>query len=222
MELVQANGSTLVERVVLLIQRDILTGVLKPAARLRVLDLARRYEIGATPIREALSRLGALGLVHAIGNRGFHVNAMSKEDLEDITHAREVIEADALRLAIERGDRQWEANIVAALYRLRKATAPTGGKGLEGQDEFDQAHKNFHSALIAACGSPRLLELHSILYDQAFRYRLIVMRKARYKPGFGDEHAQLADKVLKRKVAGATQHLTRHLHSTLRAVYPDE
>jgi len=209
---------TLVERAAHRIRREILTGELPPAARLRVQELARRYAIGATPIREALSRLSIYGLVEAIGNRGFHVPGLSRDDLADITRTRQMVEAEALRRAIERGDDEWEANIAAALHRLRKAAARPSSR--EGDEEFDRAHKGFHRALIAACGSPRLLELHGLLYDQAFRYRLIMMRKVRRTPDFGDEHARLADTVMNRRLPAAGAHLARHLESTLDAVYP--
>jgi len=52
-----ASADTLSERAAVLVEHDILTGQLEPGARLGIVDLARRYEIGATPLREGLSRL---------------------------------------------------------------------------------------------------------------------------------------------------------------------
>ena len=63
--------------------------------------------------------------------------------------------------------------------------------------EFDALHKGFHTAMVAACGSPRMLAAHSDLYDQAYRYRRIMMRAFEDKPDdFVDRTiAELADLV---------------------------
>ena len=58
-----ASADTLSERAAVLVEHDILTGQLEPGARLGIVDLARRYEIGATPLREGLSRLVSRGLI---------------------------------------------------------------------------------------------------------------------------------------------------------------
>ena len=93
------------------------------AAPRRVVELAFSDEeaagIGATPLREALSRLAARGLVDAIGMRGFRVKAISYEDLADIVRIRTTIEREALRLSMANGGGEWEAGVVASLHRLR-------------------------------------------------------------------------------------------------------
>src|SRR3954469_11395404 len=85
-------ADTLSERAAALIQRDILTGRLAPGARLGIMDLAQGYGMGATPVREGLSRLVARQLVIALGQRGFRVAPVSESDLRDITRMRVVVE----------------------------------------------------------------------------------------------------------------------------------
>ena len=82
------------------IEADILRGALAPGARLGIAETAARYGVGATPLREALSRLAARGLVDAIGQRGFRVKPISRDDLADIVRIRTVIEREALRLSM--------------------------------------------------------------------------------------------------------------------------
>src|SRR3954454_7139120 len=107
---VEAAGSdTLSERAAGMLQRDILAGKLKPGSRLAITELVQHYEIGATPLREGLSRLVSRGLIVAIGQRGFRVASVSREDLADITRMRVVVEVEALRLAMESGGDAWEA-----------------------------------------------------------------------------------------------------------------
>src|ERR1700681_365332 len=211
---------TLSERAANLVERDIIAGLLAPGARLGIVDLVQRYEIGATPLRQGLSRLVSRGLIVGIGQRGFRVADVSREDLLDITRMRTAIEIEALRLAIAQGDDAWEAGILSALHQMRRHIQRTGDEFREGAPDFDRLHKGFHTALLAACGSKRLLTAHSDLYDQAYRYRRVMMRGFDSGNKFVAAHQSLADRVLARDVDGAQQMLASHLHSTLDFVYP--
>jgi len=213
--------TTLVERAVARIRHDIVAGAYAPDARLGINDMVERYGIGATPIREALSRLTAAGLVHAVGNRGFRVPAMSRHDLEDITRLRQLVECEALRESIARGDDEWEAGVVAALHRLRNAAAASGPGEDADVTAIDRTHKRFHTSLIAACGSQRMLDLHDRLYDQAFRYRSVMVRGLAHPRSFPEVHVALAEVVLKRNPARACAALSQHLALTVPAVYGD-
>jgi GntR family transcriptional regulator, carbon starvation induced regulator len=213
-------SDTLSERAANLVERDIIAGDLAPGARLGIVDLVRRYEIGATPLREGLSRLVSRGLIVGIGQRGFRVADISREDLLDITQMRTVVEIEALRLAIEHGDDAWEAAIISALHQMRRHIERTGNEFREGAPDFDRLHKAFHTSLLAACGSKRLLTAHSDLYDQAYRYRRVMMRGFDSGKKFVAAHQSLADLILARDVAKAQAVLAAHLRSTLDFVYP--
>lgn len=214
------GGDTLSERAAAVVQRDILTGRLEPGARLGIVDLTQVYGVGATPLREGLSRLVARGLVVALGQRGFRVAPISEGDLRDITRMRVLVEQEALVLAMKHGKDDWEAGIVAALYRMRKYVERSGSRFREGTDEFDALHKGFHTALLSACGSPRLLAAHTDLYDQAYRYRRIMMRQFESAKRFVESHSMLADCVLARDIRRAPVMLEAHLRSTIDFVYP--
>jgi len=214
------EAGTLSERAATLLEQDILAGRLAPGARLGIVDLVQRYEIGATPLREGLSRLMSRGLIVGIGQRGFRVAEVSREDLADITCMRTAIEKEAVRLAIIHGDDAWEASIVSALHQMRRHIERTGNEFREGAADFDRLHKGFHTALLAACGSQRMLGAHSDLYDQAYRYRRVMMRAIDSGAGFIRSHQMLADRVLARDVPSAQEMLEEHLHSTINFVYP--
>jgi GntR family carbon starvation induced transcriptional regulator len=213
-------GDTLSERAAALVEADIVSGAFAPGARLAIADLAAHYGIGATPVREGLSRLIARGLIVAIGQRGFRVSAISRGDLEDITRLRVLIECEALRESMRRGDGAWEGAIVAALHRLRRYAEQNAAGLREGSQEFDALHKGFHTALIAQCASPRMLAAHSDLYDQAYRYRRIMMRGFEDAGEFVDSHRELAELVIARRAGEAEAKLAAHLTSTLALVYP--
>jgi GntR family transcriptional regulator, carbon starvation induced regulator len=214
------GADTLSERAANLLEQDIISGNLAPGSRLGIADLVERYDIGATPLREGLSRLVSRGLIVGIGQRGFRVGEVSRDDLLDITRMRTVVEKEALRLAIENGDDGWEAGVVAALHQMRRHIERTGNAFAEGAPDFDRLHKAFHTSLLAACTSRRLLAAHSDLYDQAYRYRRVMMRSLDDGMKFVASHQALADLVLARDLGTAQATLEAHLRSTLDIVYP--
>lgn len=83
-------------------QRDILTGEMKPGQKIIEQELCKKYGVSRTPIREALRQLEADGLVENILNRGAFVIGMSDQDYEDMFELRKAYEIQAVKWAIER------------------------------------------------------------------------------------------------------------------------
>jgi DNA-binding GntR family transcriptional regulator len=79
-------------------------GTFRPGERLRMASLCRFLEAGSSPVREALNRLAAEGLIDQHDQRGFWVPPVSLADLEELTRTRRWINEVALREAIKRGD----------------------------------------------------------------------------------------------------------------------
>ncbi|MES2186784.1 MAG: FCD domain-containing protein [Pseudomonadota bacterium] len=204
------------ELAVKLIRKDIVTGALPPSSRLGIHSLSDRYAIGTTPLREALSRLSAMGLVVAIGQRGFRVADLNRSDLEDLVRTRVVVESAALTDAMKAGGLDWEGDILAALHKMNRFDSGRGSSAFpDFPTEYDELHKRFHAALISACGSPRLMRLHDMLYDQTFRYRALVMSKDSVTHSLGDEHGEIARLVIAREVGPAIEALRAHLSTLL-------
>lgn len=212
-------SDTLSERAAAVVERDILAGRWLPDARLGIHALSEHYGIGATPLREGLSRLVSRGIIMAVGKKGFRVASTSRADLEDITRVRTLVEVEALTRSMETGGDDWEAGILAALHRLRRSLDRNPETMREGTAEFDALHKAFHRSLLAACGSERLLRLHDDLYLQAYRYRRVMMNRFESHEWFMDEHQALADVAIARKAEEAVRRLAAHLNHTLLIVY---
>ena len=84
------------------LQKDILTGKLKPGQKLKEQELCKAYGVSRTPVREALRQLETDGLVENILNRGAFVVGMTQQDYEDMFELRKAYEIQAVRWAIER------------------------------------------------------------------------------------------------------------------------
>ena len=195
------------------IRSDILNARLRPAEKLRIQALSERYGIGATAVREALSRLVTDGLVESEDQRGFCVAPVSKADLIDLTDTRIEIEGLALRKSIARGDLDWEAQILSSYHRLSRTPPPTT---VENHLAWAAAHRRFHESLVSHCGSPWLLRLCSMLYDKSERYRNLA--EGRTKPGTRDtvnEHKALMKAVaMDRDADKAIKLLSEHFRKT--------
>src|SRR6201998_1543208 len=102
------------------LRADLLTCRIPPGKNLKIQELCDRPSVSLGAIREALSRLTSEGLVVAEPQRGFRAAPISPEDLQDLTKVRIEIDSLCLRRAIELGDVDWEAHLVAAFHRLSR------------------------------------------------------------------------------------------------------
>ena len=196
------------------IRSDILLGRLRPEERLRIHSLTTRYNVGATAVREALSRLVADDLVVAEDQRGFCVAPISKADLLDLTQTRVDIEGLALTKAIEVGDVEWESGVVSAFHRLSRCSPPTDHGG-ELHHQWGLVHRQFHESLLAGCASPWLLRLTNLLYDKSERYRnLAEFKTDSSQRNVGVEHQALMDAALQRNAQLARQLIADHFWAT--------
>ena len=212
--------TTLADRAAHVVGDKILSGCFAAGSRLHIRQLAEETGIGPTPLREGLSRLLARGLVVAVEQRGFRVTQMSRADLEDILATRAALETEAVRLSIENGDDRWEAGIVASLHRLVRLLEQVPRDARVFVGELAERHKAFHTSLIAACGSTRMLDLHSVLHDQAYRYRHIMVASFD-SLAIAEEHRRLAALVLDRDADAAVDAYRRHLQLVVAGTYPD-
>lgn len=195
------------------LKNDIIRGVYQPDEKLRMSLLTSRYELGVGPLREALSQLVAEGLVTVINQKGYRVAPMSEQELLDIFDARANMEAMLVRLAIERGDEEWEADLLARMHLLNKLESRHASETL--LDEWDQRHQAFHTAIVAGCGSQYLLQMRERLFDLAARYRYMWLRKTVLSVEMLDDkheqHQMLMDAILTRDAVKASELMYQHL-----------
>jgi GntR family transcriptional regulator, carbon starvation induced regulator len=206
------------ERAYRRLRDEILHGALMPGERLRAADLQERFDIGLTPIREALMRLSSENLVEGETNRGLRVSEASLTELADIMRARRQIERLCLESALVRGDAAWEAEIVASMHLLSRTPLPSSASDRAAAILWERQHRRFHAALVAACGSEWLLRFWSMLVDHSERYRkvrLLHHRKADAEVrDINAEHAAIMAAVLDRNAARATELMDAHLTAT--------
>ncbi|MEZ5737116.1 MAG: GntR family transcriptional regulator [Novosphingobium sp.] len=167
---------------------DILWGSFKPEDRLRFDELRTRYKVSFSSLREALARLASDGLVEMESHRGARVAGINLDDFKDLTAVRQIVESNCLRLAIELGDDHWEGQAIAAYHMYETFVRSNLDSEEDSLRTRVQRHEGFHTALISACNSRRLLNLRSVLNAQAERYLTLA-----YRTVPADPHALLRD-----------------------------
>ena len=195
------------------LKQDIINGTFPPGDKLLMSQLKARYDIGAGPMREALSQLVSEKLVTAISQKGFRVANMSLAELEDIYLARAHIEALIVRLAVQHGDDSWEAEVIGKAHALARVMQVKGADDM--LNLWDMRHKLFHEAIAKGCGSAKLLEVRAQLFDQAERYRQLWLRQTVFSEqaltAKRQEHQALVDMLLNRDAEAAAELMYQHL-----------
>ncbi|MBS8228312.1 GntR family transcriptional regulator [Vannielia litorea] len=209
---------TLSDRAHAMLRSDIVSGRLAPETRLRIVQLSEAYGIGASPLREALSKLTSEFLVLFEPQRGFSVAPVSAEELRDISRVRCDLESEALRRAIEAGDEAWEAGIVAAFYALGKADTRRRAEPSTDAADWEDKNRAFHEALVAACESPWLKRLRGLIYYQHERYRRISLTHPDPARDLQAEHSAIMDATLAHDTPEAIRLSKAHIDQTTQAV----
>lgn len=211
----QASARSLVEAAYGAIRHDILAGALRPGEKLRVEVLKERYSVGASTLREALTRLVGEALVTSEEQRGFRVAPMSLSDFRDISATRIFVELEAMRQSLTQGDDAWEAQLVATYHRMAKVEARYAEDPDQIGDEYEQRNREFHRALISACPSRWLLNFHAMLMQQSERYRRLALAIAPIGRDVRAEHKAIMDAVLAHDVEAACAMDRLHIERTL-------
>jgi len=208
------NGESQTAQLFARLRDDIMAGRLEPGRKLKIDELRKRYDAGASPLREALSTMCSDGLVERIDQRGFRVADVSIDDFNELLKTRCWLEERALRESIAHGGTEWEEALVLAHHRLSRQ-ARTGRRGnLRLDEDWEAAHRDFHMSLIAACGSNIMIRFCDQLYDRNIRYRNISGTAAYPKRDIDAEHRQIFEAALNHDADEAVRLLVAHYEAT--------
>jgi len=197
------------------LKHAIVSGELSPGARLVAAELAQRWALSPTPLREAFQRLEGLGLVELSSQRGARVTPISVAEAEEIYELRLLLDPWALRRSLEQSDDAHRVEVATAHKRLVEVLDQIAAS----DDRLVlETHRAFHAALLARCPSMWLRRLTSLLADHSQRYQLL---SACYSQRISEsmaEHEQLLEATLTGDVEQAVRMLTEHLQGSLRTV----
>jgi DNA-binding GntR family transcriptional regulator len=158
------------EKAYRLIKQKVVTLELPPSAVINEQALMRELHLGRTPIREALQRLDAEGLVHIVPRRGTFVNDISVTDLQKIFELRILLEGFCARLAARRITEDQIEEMESALQELQRV-----GDG--DHRALMRIDKRFHTLLYASAHNEFMAETLDRLYDLSLRLWHLVLTR---------------------------------------------
>lgn len=201
-----------------LIRAEILDGRLPPGAKLNIKAIEERLELSLGAVREALSRLGAEGMVVGESHRGYRVSPVSRAELLDLTRARVELESLCLGQAMDHGGVEWETRIVAAAHRMERLQSLPSEAEARSTAVWNEAHGEFHEALVGACPNQWLLRMRDMLYRQSERYRRLSVPLGTDHRDVRGEHRQIMEAALARDKARAFAAIDAHLFATAQLI----
>jgi DNA-binding GntR family transcriptional regulator len=194
------------------LRRRILAGELSPGQTLSQEQLAAELGLSTTPLREALRRLDAEGLVTLDAHRDARVTQLDAEEARGLFEIREKLDPLAASLAAARRTGTDVTTIEAALENLEPLSASTGFDAL-------LAHRAFHRSVYTAAHNPLLASLLEGLWDKADRYRQLGLRSEPDSPADRErvrrEHNTIAEAVITGDARAAEQAMTDHVLGSL-------
>ncbi|MBW6506552.1 MAG: GntR family transcriptional regulator [Rhodobacteraceae bacterium] len=205
----KTRKETLSSRIVADLRASIVRGDLAPGEKINLDRLREAQDVSISPLREAMSRLVADGLVMFEDQRGYSVTPVSATNLAEITRLRVALETMALRASIAAGDLDWESQVMGALYRLR--TTP---RGAGSPAAWEAAHTEFHLALLRGANMPLLLHFCAQLRSLQDRYRAIYLGDLPAGRDVQAEHDAIAAAACGRNADLAASRLVAHIEAT--------
>ena len=184
---------------------DILRGELVPGQNIRLEEIAARFDVSTTPVREALRDLEAEGLVTIFPHRGAIVTQLSANDLRDIYDIRANLEAMATRLAVPQ---MTEATLTQLLSYFEQMDSHLG----ESVTLIKLNHA-FHIALYGASGRRHLCELTSMLRYRTQHYLVAFISDIGGMPQAQAEHWAIIDACQRGDADDAATKMFNHVNN---------
>ena len=176
-----SNGESSKEQIYTELRHAIIMGHVKPGERLNVDELAGRYGISITPVRDALQALCENGLLTQKPRSGFFVPEITLKELRDLLEMREILELSAVARAAERITEH-------ELAELDAVHAGYTGDDERAAERYIQENRRLHYLIGLASGNEKLAEAIGHLHDQLLRYFVFI--------NTGEEMAAMHDRLL--------------------------
>jgi len=186
------------------LREGILDGTFPPRTQLSEVALSQQLSVSRGPIREAMQRLLQEGLLRGERNRGVFVVDLGESDVRDIYLARSAVERTAAALVVSAGTDE-DFGVLQSMVDQLAAAVDSNWV------EMTKLDLQFHLALVAAAGSPRLDRMFRTLMAES---QLCIVRLEPFYPGREEvvhEHQAILDAIRARDLAEADKLLAAHM-----------
>lgn len=195
------NHRTLRERILSAIRAAIVNGQIRPGTRIMEPQLAERFGISRTPVREAIRQLESEGLIAVIPRKGAIVASISPQDISNYYELKMILEGHAARLAAKNLTENDLTKMETVNRQIEEASVK---KNL---NRVLDLHNEFHDIFLRGCGNDKLHAIVQSLVMQFQRFRLIPAMSGGIK-GSIRQHTEIIE-AFRRKDAALAEELVR-------------
>lgn len=207
------KSGSLTEKVYTMLRTEILTCILEPGKEVSEAELAERFDVSKTPVREALATLRSEGLVRTFPRRGYQIVPVTFGDMNELFDLRTILEAGAAELACKRIT---DADI-DNLNRLADVVYDRSEQ--PSLKRFIQANRDFHVAIAKASGNERLHQLLARQIDELERFFYLGARLRDVSGETQSDHHAIVDILSKRDPDAARAVMIRHNELTRQGLF---
>jgi len=198
-------ASSLVEQAYLRLRQEISTCILSPGQVVTERELARKYKMSKTPIREALTQVCSEGLMKRLPGRGYMVAPITIKDVQDLFDLRLILEV----IAAERAARHPSPAQIAALKEMSSVSYSLDDP--QSHLLFLKTNRDFHLALAEAAGNRRLVGTLVGLLNEMDRLFHLGLRLRDSREEMRQEHREVVAALEMGEVKGARDVITRQI-----------
>ncbi|HBR02786.1 MAG TPA: GntR family transcriptional regulator [Ruminiclostridium sp.] len=194
------------------LRKAIVSGDIKPGERLMEVSLAEQMGVSRTPVREAIRRLEAEGLVTMVPRKGTHVSQLSIKDMMDVLEVRCALDKLATGLATE----HIEPGQIKSLEGIHKQYVANVEKGnIEGAIRKDV---EFHDMIYTISGNLRLISVATSLREHVYRFRVIYLTDTNIAENVLKEHEEILSAIRNADNTRAAELAEAHIRNQMESI----
>jgi DNA-binding GntR family transcriptional regulator len=214
----QLDFSLVPKRVAAVLSADIIFGRIEPEARIIEEDIAERFGVSRSPIRESIRLLERDGLVVREERRGARVSPLNRRELEEIYLCRRPLEGIAAREAAEKRGKDDLRRLQSALTKLRQAFQK------DMIESYFEGNVAFTEAVHTAADNSTLQRMLGTIAKQSLRYRLLAYRHSPPLMALSFEESEKIVEAIQARDGQSAQHRTERLiessREEIRKIFP--
>lgn len=209
------SKETLGEQVTRVLREAILFGEFAPGERLSEPDLAKRFDVSLTPVREALGTLAGTGLVVRGGRRGTHVRRLDVSDVENLVSVREALDVLAVRQAVDRFTDDDFARFARILDDQERETQRAGEGAADAIQKLASLNDEFHRLILHRSQNPWLSTMLESIDDLLVfaRARLRLQANLERRRESLEEHRRIVQAIADSDPDAAAARMSEHVRN---------
>ena len=193
------------------LKKEIVKGFLKPGSKLSENQLAREMHVSRTPVREAMRKLTAEGLIKTNPNKTMTVSEVSLVDMKEVLLVRGALEGLAASIAAKRISSQ-------EIDKLEKIVAQMGlylFTTKEHLSSYCEVDDQFHDLILSICGNKWIIKVRENLSNFIYRYRVMSLSVPERLKCSLEEHQAIMESLKKRNSEEANRLSQIHMENTI-------